>query len=153
MATSFVKRLDVRWQWLENPLNCRREPFECIPFFVRVGMPVISAFNAGNDVPKHTFRNIRAHASACHQGLCRSPQVMKGPIRDWLTFRAFFRLILHGREYGPIQLSLALAEARVWRFGTRRKHVVAIIMLGLRCYESECRLRQRNEIRAFRFVS
>ena len=82
---------DVCRHRVENPLDHRREFFERIPLFVCVGMPVISSFNAGNDVPKYTFRNIRAHASACHQGLCRSPQVMKGPIRDWFNLRAFLR--------------------------------------------------------------
>ena len=39
----------------ENALNHRCEFFKGITFFVRIGMPVISPFNAGNDVPKHSL--------------------------------------------------------------------------------------------------
>src|SRR5262249_1921860 len=133
-------------------LDYRRELLERISLFVCIGMPVISTFNAGNDVPKHTFRNIRAHAGACHQGLCRSPQVMKGPVRNGLNLRAFLCPILHSPEYGFIELGLALAEPRVRRIGTGGKHVVAIIVLWLRRDYSEGRLRQWDEIRTLRFV-
>src|SRR5262249_4729536 len=109
-----------------------------------VGMPIISAFNAGNDMSKHTFRNIRPHAGTNHQGLCSATQIMNGPIRNWLNLRPFLRLLLQGRECGLIQLSLALAEARIRRFGTRRKHVVTIIVSWLRRYDSECRPTERN---------
>src|SRR5947207_677292 len=78
---------------------------------------------------------------------------MEGPVRKRLNLRALLSSVLHGREYGIIQLSLTLAETREWRLGTRRKHVVAVIVLWLGCDDSESGLRQRNEIRALRFVA
>src|SRR5262245_45599141 len=122
---SFAKRLDLRWPWAENPLNQSGEFFKSLPLFICIGMPVISSFNAGNDVPKHPFRNIRAHAGARHQGLGCSPQVMEGPVGNRLNLRTFLRLLLHGRKHRLVESSLALAESRKWRLGTRRKYVIA----------------------------
>src|SRR5215510_5091954 len=104
-------------------------------------MPVIGALDARNDVPKHTLRNIRTHARPCHQGLRRSPQVMEGPIRNWLNLRTFLRPLVHGREYCLVERGLTLAESRKWRLGTRRKHVIAAVY---------CRLRRNDGKRSFR---
>ena len=66
---------------------------------------------------------------------------MKGPIRDWLNLRPFLGSLLHGREHRLVERSLALAEPRKWRLGTRRKQVIAAVDCRLRRNDAKRRLR------------
>ena len=113
---------------------------QCIALFVRVGMAVISPFNAGNDVAKHALGNVRPNACADHQGLCRAAQIVKRPIRQGLDLLPLSSPVFFMGEYGLIERSLALGEAREWRLGARCKYVIAAIELRLRLNNGECRL-------------
>ena len=52
-CSAIVAMLDLHW--VQNALDHRRKFFKRIALFVRIGMPIISPLNAGDDVSKHAL--------------------------------------------------------------------------------------------------
>src|SRR5258707_15622323 len=54
---------------MHDAVDQRRQPFQGIPLFIKVFVPVIDPLNSGDRMSQHALRDIRPNTSAPHQCL------------------------------------------------------------------------------------
>src|SRR5258706_15060879 len=75
----FAQRHDIGHRRMNDTLDKSGQLLESVLLFVVVGVAVIHAAHAGNDMTKAALGNIRIYTCPAHQGACCSAKIMQNP--------------------------------------------------------------------------